>query len=107
MTLTIDNIAKALMEWCYVASPKLQKHFVEKEGWHAMVKKEFSAFINEKTKNNVLNEHPVYESPDKIDLLFNPQAENPSEKIIAELSCESFEDRSNFEDEVLNDIKRL
>ncbi|MBI9066557.1 MAG: hypothetical protein JEZ09_04650 [Salinivirgaceae bacterium] len=102
----MDHIAKALIDWCDSISPKLKEYVIHNNGLGEEVKREFFEFFKLHSSHLVLSEQPVYESKDNVDLVFNPMAENPKEKVIAEFNIES-KDGTNFERSVLDDINKL
>lgn len=108
MSLTLDNIAKALIKWCSQESHQLKQYWAVEGGWESQASKEFIKFLKKHYKNHeVDNQKQVYISPDTADWIFNVNATEDSEKILAELACESFENKDYFENRVEQDMNKL
>lgn len=102
MAVTIDNIAQVLIDWCAEKAPEIRNAVVDDE----ILKDRLLVYFKNKMQYEVLKEAPVYKSHDPVDFVFNALADNPSDKIIAELNVEN-SDGISFEKEVIRDIVKL
>lgn len=106
MLITVDNIAKTLMAWCNEKSPELKRLLKDHPNTEIAVKEQLLSYLKKSTCCKFLNEASVYKTSDSAAFVFNPEAENPAEKILAELNIEN-SDGTSFENEVINNIVKL
>jgi len=108
--VTVDHIARALINWCDFEASNFQKQRNNKGGWEGWAHQQFVNYLKvNEHEVHVNQQQPVYKSSDSdsIDLIFNPLADNPKDRIMAELTCESNENRENFEEYVSKNIEKL
>lgn len=107
MEITVNHMADQIKEWCKSDSKSFIDFQVPEKKMKTMVAQELSSLFNNASGNRVKENQIVFESSDYIDLLFNPEADQPSNKILAEITCESVENSDFYEEHINQQIEKL
>jgi len=109
MTLTYDQYATYLINWCAIRGNDFKLYFPLKGGWEAWVQADYAAYVLAQNNTyDILREVGIYTNNYKrVDWLFNNDDVNVKEKIAIELKCQSFENRDAFIAGVQADIAKL
>jgi hypothetical protein len=108
MSVSLDEIAKALSDWCYQDGHRLRNYFAHQGGWETEAYWEFSNFlVPEKAKFKVVTNQPIFDSDENVGWVFTEPLNHKDPKIVAELACESIENHQDFEKQVEKNIKKL
>lgn len=108
MTLTYDQYAALLLEWCGIRGDSFKNYFPLKGGWEAWVQADYAAYVlSWNSTVDILREVPIYVNPrQRVDWLFNNN-DVVTSKLAIEIKCQSFDNRDAFTAGVGADIAKL
>jgi hypothetical protein len=109
MTLTYEQYAAYLFDWCTFRGDSLKNYFPLKGGWEAWVQADYAAYVLEKDSTvDILREIPIYQNPkQRVDWLFNNSDPDVTKKIAIEIKCQSFDNYNAFTAGVYDDMAKL
>lgn len=108
MELTIDHIASEIMCWCANDANSFKDYWNTQDGWERKAMEDFKNLFNKQDgKLLVKDNEQVYNSSDRVDLFFNPEALNPEKRILAELICDAAETSDNYKKKIDSEIKKM
>lgn len=108
MELTIDHIASEIMCWCANDANSFKDYWNVNDSWERKALEDLKNLFNKQNgKLLVKDNERVYNSSEKVDLCFNPDASNPEKRILAELICEAAESSDNYRRKIDIETKKL
>lgn len=107
MQVTVNHIANSIKDWCSDNAHKFNEYRDLKGGWKSQAANDITQYFNANNCNHDLQEHKIYNSSEENCLLFNSKSEDASNKIIAEITCESIENSSFYSKHIDDHIERL
>ncbi|WP_118973301.1 hypothetical protein [Taibaiella koreensis] len=109
MTLTYDDYATFLINWCAIRGSEFKLYFPLKGGWEAWAQADYAAYVLAQNNTyDILREVAIYTNArQRVDWLFNNNDLDVKKKLAVEIKCQSFENRDAFIAGVEADIAKL